>query len=60
MPKKVIKKWYESKTVWVGIITTLIGIFSLLESQYSGISIFTTSVGVLNIVLRTLTTAPIE
>lgn len=54
------KKWFESKTIWLGIITAIIGIFSLLESTYPQIGIFVTLTGITNIILRTVTATTIE
>jgi hypothetical protein len=51
------KKWWESKTVWLGIITTIIGILTFIETQGEGLSLTMTAVGILNIILRTFTTA---
>lgn len=51
------KPWYDSKIIWVGIVTTIVGIFGFLELQYPGVSIFTTLSGVATIILRALTTA---
>lgn len=53
------KKWYQSKVIWTGIITTLIGIFTFIDTQFPGLSITLTAVGILNIILRTLTTTTI-
>lgn len=62
MAKKatITKKWYESKTVWLGVITAIVGIFSFLESQYPQMGIFVTLSGVMGIVLRVFSSTPIE
>lgn len=58
MPK-VTKKWYQSRTIWVGVITALIGALSFIET-HQGASITTIASGILMIVLRTLTTEPVQ
>lgn len=60
MAKKATKAWYESKTVWLGIITTLIGIFSFVEASDAGMSISMAAIGILNIILRSISTTSIE
>jgi hypothetical protein len=62
----IMVKWYESKTVWMGIITTAIGALGLLaeylsKGDFSASAATLLGVGVLNIVLRVwFTNAPIE
>ena len=51
------KKWWNSKTVWLGVLTTAIGILTFIDSQGAGLSLTMTAVGILNIILRTLSTA---
>lgn len=53
-----VKHWYQSKQIWLGIITALIGIASLLEQQY-GMGIFATAGGILQIILRTISVTAI-
>lgn len=54
------KPFWKSKTIWFNVMTTLVGVFAFLETQYPGISIVATASGVLNIILRFATTTPIE
>lgn len=60
MAKEATKKWHESKMVWLGIVTAVVGIFSFLESQYPQMAIFTTLSGIATIILRTVTSTTIE
>lgn len=60
MAKTATKKWYESKTVWLGVITAIVGIFSFLESQYPDMGIFVTLSGVVGIIFRVFTSTSIE
>lgn len=59
-----IKKWFESRTMWVGIIEILIGFLGLVAT-FLRIGIFTPEayillvVGFLTILLRKLTELPI-
>ena len=52
-----MKEWYQSKTVWLGVITTLIGALQLV-AQFLGTGVFTPeaftllAVGVLGVILR--------
>lgn len=51
------KKWYESKLVWVGIISTLIAILTLLgeflqNGNFEPVAITTFTSGILVIILR--------
>jgi hypothetical protein len=55
-----MKPWYQSKTIWAGIVEILIGVLGLLAnflavSQFTPASITLLFVGVLTIVLRKLT-----
>lgn len=66
-----MKKWYNSKTIWVNAIALILGIVSLLDAQILNIFGFDDNVtvkilttiglinGVLNIMLRFLTTGEI-
>lgn len=58
------KPWYQSKTVWLGIIEALIGSLGILatflsEGDYTASSIVLLVVGVLTIVMRKLTEEPL-
>jgi hypothetical protein len=54
MSKVQTKKWYESKTVWLNVITTAVGILTLLSEslpeEYTAVIL--TIIGALNVVLR--------
>jgi len=59
------KKWYQSRTSWVGIIETTIGILGMLATwmttqDYSAPSIVLFIPGILTFILRQITEAPIE
>lgn len=60
-----MKKWYKSKTVWLGVITTLIGVLGLVSDLLGKATITPQDVvllfsGVLGVILRVwFTTAPI-
>jgi len=56
------KKWYESKTIWIGLITLIYGIL-----KYVGIDIgeltpeaMSTILGIVMIILRIVTNKPVE
>ena len=56
------KKWYESKTIWIGLITLIYGIL-----KYVGIDIgeltpeaMSTILGIVMIILRIITNKPVE
>jgi hypothetical protein len=58
------KLWYQSKTIWAGIIEILIGVLGLLATflnvgAYSPEAWVLLVVGVLTIILRKMTEAPI-
>ena len=57
-----MKAWYQSKTLWVNILTLLTAIFALPELQTlapGSERFLLAGVAVLNVVLRLLTTQPI-
>ena len=60
-----MKKWYQSKIVWLGIIQTLIGALGLVsdllgKGTISSQDITLLSIGILNVILRVwFTTEPI-
>jgi hypothetical protein len=59
------KAWYASKTVWLGILEILIGILDavatfLATGDLSSTALVTLTSGILTIVLRKLTTQPLE
>jgi hypothetical protein len=58
------KAWYESKTIWVGILEIVIGALGLVATflqagDYTPAAFVLLAVGVLTIVLRFLTSQPI-
>jgi hypothetical protein len=58
------KPWYQSKTIWAGVIEIVIGVLGLLATflsvgQYTPEAIVLLAVGVLTIVLRKITEVPI-
>jgi hypothetical protein len=59
MTKLETKKWYQSKTVWLGILATAVGVITAIEGQLeAGTTI--TFFGVVNIVLRAFTQTKIN
>ena len=59
------KKWYQSKTVWTNILTIAVGIISAIVSQEGLIPPVVlkwmfVSMGVINVILRAITTTGIE
>ena len=60
-----MKKWYKSKTVWLGVITTLIGALGLVSDLLGKPTISSQDItlllsGILGVVLRVwFTTEPI-
>jgi hypothetical protein len=61
-----MKKWYQSKMVWLGIITTLIGALGLVSDLLGKPTVSPQDItlllsGILGIVLRVwFTTQPVE
>jgi hypothetical protein len=59
-----MKKWYHSRTMWVNIISITLEVINMLMAnpiippKFAGF--FTILVNVLNMVLRLVTTSPIE
>lgn len=56
------KPWYVSKTIWFNVITVIVSIIMLLSqmpdfAEYN--KWFTLLVGIMNIVLRAITTTPV-
>jgi hypothetical protein len=59
------KKWYESKLVWVGIATCVLGIIPLIQEMIAkgpvGVdSILTVISGAIVVILRVWTDTPIK
>jgi hypothetical protein len=59
-----MKKWYQSKTMWVAIATTLIGLALYVTEQAKNagmeVSILLSILGVANMLLRGLTDKPLS
>lgn len=49
------KKWYQSRSIWAGIIATVAGIVSAIQGGGSWETVVLTCSGALSIILRTLT-----
>lgn len=68
MPNSIVasKPWYSSRTIWLNAVTTSIALVSAIQSQpwvqeYPKVaSACVAAVGALTIVLRFVTTSPIE
>lgn len=64
--KKMWKRWFQSKVVWLGILTFIISLLSFLQGeelikQYPEvISILGIIIGVLTIIVRYMTDQPME
>lgn len=59
------KQWYQSKTIWIGVLSFLIGLTGLLvpffkEAVFTAASITALVEGALMIVLRLVTNQPIN
>jgi len=55
-----MKKWYESKTMWVAILQGVFGILLAFETQYGGVGFIILGKSIIDFWLRYLTTKPIE
>lgn len=55
-----MKKWYQSKTIWLAIITALIGILTAFGTAYPEAGWLLTTIGVLNAMLRLGTNSEIK
>ncbi len=61
-----MKTWYQSKTIIVGIVTSVVSILALLQGQDvikenpELVAALGTVLGVLNIILRFLTDKPVQ
>lgn len=58
--KQAVKKWYQSKTIIIGLATAISGIIALFQTEYPEISILVTLKGVSEIVIRFLTSTSVE
>jgi hypothetical protein len=60
---RTMTKWYQSKTLWTGVVTAAIGIAELMTTnslfeEHAGVLL--AIIGVLNVILRLITRTPIE
>jgi hypothetical protein len=60
-----MKNWYESKLVWMGVLTALLGIIPLVQEMISkgpvdATALLTLLSGVIVVVLRVWTNTPID
>lgn len=53
--EKMTKKWWKSKTLWLGVIVVIGGIAEYISGLPVGVAISTIIAGVLGIVIRFLT-----
>ena len=53
------KKWWQSKTLWMGVLVILGGVVEYIAGLPTGVSATTVAVGIINIIFRFLTTQPI-
>jgi hypothetical protein len=59
------KKWYESKLVWLGVLTALLGIIPLVQEMIAKGPVDVTAIltlisGIVVVVLRVWTNTPID
>jgi len=57
--KAEVKKWFTSKTVWIGMLTIMAGIIEYMVGLPEGAAAGTIIIGVVNIVIRFLTRQPL-
>ncbi len=50
-----MKKWYQSRSIWVGVLIVAFGISEYIAGLPPEVSIPTVMAGVLNIILRFVT-----
>ena len=55
-----MKKWYQSKTFWLGVLIVAGGIAEHIGGLPAGVSASTIIVGILSIIIRFLTNKPIH
>jgi len=55
-----IKKWWASKTVWLGVLIVAGGIAEYISGLPAGTSIATIFAGILTVIVRFLTNQPIK
>lgn len=54
-----VKPFWRSKTIWINVIVTIVGIIAVIQSQYPDLAILVTISGILNVVLRSVTASTI-
>lgn len=54
------KSWWKSKAIWLSVLLVAGGIGEFLAGVPAGASISTIMAGVLNVIIRVLTTQPIS
>lgn len=65
-PVVVAKPWYLSRTVWVNLLTTVVGVVGYLAgSDFIAqnpalVAALTSGLGVLNVILRLVTGSPVK
>lgn len=55
-----MKKWYYSRTIWVAIITAVIGVLTVIGQEIPDAGWIVTAIGILNFALRLDTTKVIK
>ena len=55
-----LKKWFKSKTFWMGVLIILGGVIQYLMGVPEGASIGTICIGIASVVMRFLTKTPIK
>jgi len=55
-----MKKWYLSKTFWMGVVAIAGGVVEYIYGLPAGVSAATIAVGIINIIIRFYTNQPIS
>lgn len=55
-----MKKWYTSRTIWIAILTSVMGLIVAFDSQYPGIGFLMIFKSFIDVVLRFITTTEIK
>lgn len=58
--KKTKKAWYESKTIWIALLTGVMGIITAVETEYKLPGLLITAKSLIDMWLRLNTTDAIE
>lgn len=53
------KKWWQSKTIWIGVLTIASGIAMVFESYYPTLGAIVIAKGILDVVVRFLSSQPV-